>query len=165
MRETLSYMEVKNKLNSIISPRDRALCCILYGSAGRINEVLKLRKSDIRMENNYLLISLRTEKNPNHPERIVPIPLKEEWVVKPIADYLEVCDGRLFNFSDRLARNITRKCMDCNPHFLRHTRLTHLVSIYRADEHRLRMIAGWVDTRPAYIYVHLNWKDTKDIFE
>jgi site-specific recombinase XerD len=165
MRKVLSYEEVKDKLSLISVPRDKALCALLYGSAGRINEVLKVEKRDIVLEKKYLLITLTTEKNWQHPERIVPIPLKESWIVKPILDYLSFSAKRLFPFSDRLARNITHKWLNCHPHFLRHSRLTHLVSIYNADANRLKLIAGWRSVAMANVYVHLNWQDTKSVFE
>lgn len=46
-----------------------------------------------------------------------------------------------------------------NPHYLRHCRLTHLVQTYGFNELQLMRFAGWTNTKPAIVYVHLNWMD------
>lgn len=46
-----------------------------------------------------------------------------------------------------------------NPHYLRHCRLTHLVQHYGFNDSKLTYFAGWTNSAPAQVYVHLNWKD------
>lgn len=166
-KNVFSYEEIKEHLSLIPILTYRAWCSALYATGGRINEVIKLTKNDLRKEENFLLISLWTEKNKKHPTRILPIPLdKEKWLTDPIITLAEVIPSmRLFNFSDRWGREIVHRYFDCHPHFLRHCRLTHLVSLFQADAFRLQLWAGWSSPTPANAYVHLNWQDTKKIFE
>jgi len=49
-----------------------------------------------------------------------------------------------------------------NPHFLRHCRLTHLREQYHYDSGDLMQYAGWTDTRPAAIYIQLDYKHLAD---
>ena len=164
--EVENYEKIKEKIQLITDPRDKALCSLLYATGGRINEVLKIKKTNIFLKEGYMLINLFTEKNPLHPKRIVPIPAeKENWLVEPILTYLNFCSETLFNFTDRSARKITHKWFSCHPHHLRHCRITHLFSVYNANPERVRLLMGWADERPIKVYSHLIWQDTKKIFE
>ena len=46
-----------------------------------------------------------------------------------------------------------------NPHYLRHCRITHLRKEYGYDALDLVRFAGWTDTRPATVYLHLGHKE------
>lgn len=175
-KKPIEYKIIKEILGEIISPRDKALCALLYGTGARLNELLQLKRDDLRVKGNYLVVYLYTEKNWQHPIRAVPIkfkptPLKEKpkpaeaWIVKPVMDWLEVCGEILFPFSDRWARKIVQKHFGCHPHLLRHSRLTHLVELFGLKDFRLQRIAGWRDIKSANPYIHLDWKDTIEDFE
>lgn len=164
--EVLSYEFVQETLNEIVSPRNKALCAILYGTGARINEVLKLRKQNFEEREGHLLISLFTEKNKLHPIRTIPISFKREpWLIEPIQNYLRVCSEQLFSFSDRTVRKITHKYFGCHPHWFRHSRTTHLISIFNAHPEKIRLWMGWKDERPLKVYSHLFWRELKGIFE
>jgi integrase len=45
-----------------------------------------------------------------------------------------------------------------HPHYLRHVRLTHLREEYNYDTADLMLYAGWTDTRPAAVYIQLDWR-------
>jgi integrase len=161
------YRTVRDMVSRIYDTRSKALCTTTYGTGARVGEVIQLVKEDIVLEEEHLLISLPTLKNRLHPRRIIPIHRKNEsWVIEPILKWKELCDtDKLFNFSSRRARHLIQKELKVHPHFLRHSRLTHLVKIWQFDSHRLQLFAGWSNPKPAQVYVHLDWKDIAKKFD
>lgn len=136
----------------------------------------------------YMTVRLLTRKNRRIPLRDVPVPMKfrEGEMLKYIYSYIEVEElgkgDRVFpnlqrtNAWNRLTKNsINVRAIDTNkghgnaiieshtqrinPHYLRHCRLTHLVQHYGFNDIQLMRFAGWSNTKPATVYVHLNWMD------
>ena len=70
---------------------------------------------------------------------------RQEIEVKAIATHPERKIVELENFK-------------LHPHYLRHVRLTHLVTEYDYSIARLMRYAGWSDPRPAAVYLQLNWR-------
>jgi integrase len=156
----LGYEEIKTRLATVPDMQDKALFAALYGSAARAGEIVGVCKESIETDaNGFLIIKMITEKNRSHPERRVPIdPETEAWIVEPIRFWLGVCGTpALWKQS---TRNIQYKChkyFGCHPHALRHSRLTHFVERFNLNDSVLRQLAGWTDTRPSSIYVHLDY--------
>lgn len=159
------------------SPRDKALLMLTYLTAGRICEIVRYNRKGIQHlsikrkdlivteKNNRktLLITVRNEKNRQRKNKQLPIPLDKEEniiVLEPVKDYIKDLDldEELFPFGYKNALKILHK-VGLNPHFLRHIRLTHLVTLYDFNEQELRMYAGWTDGRPAKHYIELRWGD------
>jgi site-specific recombinase XerD len=163
--------------------RDRALFCFLYLTGARVDEIVEgkkkvgVKKKDLELakinKKDFLVVSLYTLKNRKHPIRRVPIPIKREGIlVKYVLDYVEKLDSEqyLFPFTKQRAWQIIRsilekykknkknKFMNAN-HFLRHCRLTHLVTIYDFTDQDLVQFTGWSSSLPATIYSHLRFKD------
>ena len=46
-----------------------------------------------------------------------------------------------------------------HPHWLRHSRLTHMVNIYKYNVPQLVEFAGWTDPKPAMIYIRMRPED------
>lgn len=163
--------------------RDRALFCFLYLTGARVEEVVRgkkklgVKKKDLELVKidgkDFLVVSLYTLKNRKHPIRKVPIPIEKEGeLVKYILDYVKNLNGSdyLFPFTKQRAWQIVRfilikfkkrsnnKFMNAN-HFLRHCRLTHLVTIYDFTDQDLVKFAGWGSSAPAAVYSHLRFKD------
>jgi site-specific recombinase XerD len=163
--------------------RDRALFCFLYLTGARVEEVVMgkkkvgVKKKDLEFVKvggkGFLVVSLYTLKNRKHPIRKVPIPIKREGVlVKYVLDYVEKLNSEnyLFSFTkqrawqiirfilDKYKRKSKNKFMNAN-HFLRHCRLTHLVTIYDFTDQDLVRFAGWSSSMPAVVYSHLRFKD------
>lgn len=160
-KEYFQYKELKELLLGITKPRDQALLTIMYASAGRSEEIIRVKKESFSENNNFLLISLWTAKNRRHPTRIIPVDKnKEEWITSLINDYISIQPNeRLFPISTRRVRTISRKWLGQRSHLLRHSRLTHWAAIFRIPLNLFWTQAGWSSQRPATTYIHMNWQD------
>jgi integrase len=165
--------------------RDRALFCFLYLTGARVEEIVRgkkevgVRKKDLEIVKvggkDFLVVSLYTLKNRKHLIRKIPIPIhRERRLVKYVLRYVKNIkneDEFLFNFTKQRAWQIIKKIlskykknykhnkfMNAN-HFLRHCRLTHLVTIYDFTDQDLVSFAGWSNSLPATTYSHLRFKD------
>lgn len=167
------------------NPEDRALFYFCYLTGARISEALDVTPEDIHEHKSeelgeYLTVRLLTRKNRRAKIRDVPVPTQQ--VEKAMVSYVNKytrsgSGGRLFsglsrtNAWNRLSKiEITVRAIrgkeilpeftkGVNPHYLRHCRLTHLVQHYGFNELQLMRFAGWTNTKPAIVYVHLNWMD------
>lgn len=174
--------------NNYKDPRDRTLFYFCYLTGARISEALGVKGSDLAMIRSkklgdYLTVRLVTRKNKRIPFRDVPVPLKykEGQMVNYIFGYKEIEtlteNEKIFphlsrtNAWNRLTKEtvnvraiygreiLERHTHKINPHYLRHCRLTHLVQKYGFNGIQLMQFAGWSNTKPATVYVHLNWMD------
>jgi len=159
------------------------LYLFIYLFGCRVTEALNIRRSDIMFKDDVITARINTLKNRKTPLRYVPCYLygKEskmalklwDWIKKfdrPDQKLFPVTRQRAFNHftnkADCFVKEIdpkTRRFVDneffqINPHFLRHCRLTHLVSEYHYDLMSLIHFAGWTDSKPATIYVRLDWQ-------
>lgn len=181
--EALGMKEILELGETYRSPADQALFYFCYLTGARISEALDVHTRDIKDHGEYLSVKLLTRKNRRVPFRDVPIPTKqkEEPMVSAIYEYINGDHaGKIFpgltrnNAWFRLSRKVVtiravrlggqKKIIDnynkkINPHYLRHCRLTHLVQHYGYNEIQLMRFAGWTNTAPATVYVHLNWMD------
>lgn len=169
-------------------PRIRALFFFCYLTGARISEALATTPKDINRTSSqelgdYITVRLLTRKNKRIPIRDVPVPLRhrEGEMMAYMDAYLNVerpaRGSRNFGYLTRTnawnrlsevkvvvralhGRDIIEKYeRGINPHYLRHCRLTHLVQHYGFNEIQLMRFAGWTNTKPATVYVHLNWMD------
>jgi integrase len=110
-----------------------------------------------------LLINIRNEKSKEIKNKEIPIPLDR---VENIAFYnmligylntLEIND-ELFPFNYQRANDLLEET-GFNPHWIRHLRATHLVTVYDFNEQELIKYMGWTDSRPARFYMQLKWSD------
>lgn len=168
--------------------RDRALFYFLYLTGARIIEALNVRIQDVRKEGNGIhTVRLTTVKNRRTRFRMIPIlhhkierPMLEyilNYIGKPRWKKARGDDSLVFpglskrNAWNRLAKEtitlravmgtrvIEKYTKKINPHYLRHCRLSHLVQYYGFNDTQLTRFAGWTNSEPAQIYVHLDWKD------
>lgn len=109
-----------------------------------------------------MLINMQNRKNKQHKRKNIPILVdKETGFVNIIKTYLNSVghDQALFPFSKTRAYQLLDKHLGWNPHYFRHLRATHLVTIHNLDSFSLLKMMGWTDLRPAQKYVRLNWRD------
>lgn len=170
-------------VRSIPNIRTKALYIITYLTAGRICEVVRykrmkkqglvqwdsIKKKDIflteKSGREIILINLRNEKNPKRYSKEIPIPLDRQeniYLWNDLLDYLNTLEleQELFPFGYQMAYKLLKPY--CNPHWIRHIRLTHLTTMYDFSELLLQRYAGWTDTRPSKDYVELKWQDFLD---
>jgi len=167
-----SLNDVKEMINNIDNLRNAALISLVYLSAGRINEVVKqLKKKDIikteKDGRDILLVRMPNEKNRRRKYKDLPIPLDNpeyQPLVDIIFKYLNTLEENsvLFPFSHIRAYQLFQKYLGINPHFLRHVRATHLVTVHDFNEQLLVRYMGWTDSRPAKHYMELRWQDILD---
>jgi integrase len=180
-----SQKEMTHLIKQCPSLRDSALLSILYLTGARISEILmEVRPTDIELtklgEQNILIIHnlpvlKRNRKKKNSKEepprirghrvpairRNVPVPYDKE---REACDCLlafaktQPPDAPLFHITRARAWQIIKKYLYF-PHFLRHTRSTHLVTYYGLNEMELTKFIGWKKTAEAGRYSHLQYKD------
>lgn len=161
---------------------------VLYYYGLRIGEGLELKAKDFKTREHegaeYLIVRTRTEKNRRQPFRELASPIKygEGGISNHVLTYLDGLNHEEKLFSDVPSRNraanvfrtqkIDLDAIDyksrniihlpgfrLHPHYLRHCRLTHLVTEYDYNVVQLTQFAGWTDFKPATIYLQLNWRN------
>lgn len=161
---------------------------VLYLFGLRISEALLLKPTDFKHreheEEEYLICNTITEKNRQQPFRVLTAlqTYEDKQMVEEVNMFLENVEPgkRLFtNVPSRFAaawhfrqQEVDVQAIDykskqmmylegfkLHPHYLRHCRLTHLVTEYDYDVVQLTQFAGWTDFTPAMIYLQLNWRN------
>ena len=131
-----------------------------------------IKKEDIAVENiggkDVLTFRIRNLKNkrPKENTKIIPLTLRDEMNLKfkrIVDSYLAGLnyEDELFPISKKRAEQIIAKA-GFNPHFLRKLRLTHLVRYYNFSDQKLKVFAGWSDSRPSKEYIKIGLKDLVD---
>ena len=147
------------------NPVHQALFILEYLTAGRISEVLSLRRKQLRMDVKdgrqvLCILHMLNEKNKRKTMKTFYIPVdKEGKLVTLLLDYINTRHGFIFPFRSRQRAWQILKKYGLFPHFLRHIRLTHLVTIYGFSDRLLVEYAGWRDSQPAQFYIQLKSDD------
>lgn len=159
--------------------RDKALISMVYLTGGRVCEIVPNKKRGWRgltlgqlelvtmpnEKNIFLIKNLPTEKRKKLILRNIPIEYERE---KPFIDVIDKYCGYLYQADATVLFPITRQrawqiIKKVNPewwlHLLRHWRFTDLAVNKDLKDSDLKLIAGWSDTRPAEVYVHMQWQD------
>lgn len=122
-------------------------------------QVQQIESGDKRV----LLLRIRNLKNKTKKEKDIPITIdnpSHKEMLKIFVDYINdlLPHEELFPFEYHNAwRIISASGYNC--HFLRHIRLTHLVTLYDFTDQQLKIFAGWSDSRPSKSYIEANWAD------
>jgi hypothetical protein len=173
--------EIVLMAEGINKPNVRALFVLSYLTAGRICELVRYNRNGIKKDavkrkdfvmtekngRKVILVTLRNEKNRKRALKDIPIPLDREDnialfnLIKPYLDSIPM-EVEVFPFSYQYAYKQIRKITDWNPHWFRHIRATHLVTMYGLNEQLLIRYMGWTDSRPAKHYSELRWEDLLD---
>jgi len=163
-----SREEVLIMAQSLQDARLQALFIILYLTAARIREVVKVLKAGDIIKTEYgerklILITIPNKKNRERTQKHIPIPIDKERdlleLMLPYVNSFENNEDVLFPFSGTRAYQLIEKHLKINPHWIRHIRLTHLITLHDLNEVLLNRFAGWTDSRPAKHYMELRWKD------
>jgi integrase len=161
-----SQQQILEMARNIRNPGHRTLFVLSYLTAGRVNEVLDLEWSQFKMEERLgrkvmTIYHMLNEKHKTRKSKTFHIPIdREKELVRLILPYLNTRKGgRIFRFRTRQrAWQILNK-LGLFPHYLRHVRLTHLVTIYGFSDQLLVKFAGWTNSLPAQYYMELRAED------
>lgn len=154
--------ELESLLAKAKCQRDKVLFCMLYLTAGRINEILKLTKGQLKIEQKHgrdflVIYNVVTLKRHDNMLRRVDILIdKERAYVEPILGFIAHLKDEepLFYIKRARAWQIIHS-FGTFPHFLRHTRLTHLVQDYGFGGYELQKFTGWRRLATGENYVSL----------
>jgi len=177
-----SIQKLVEIIGGIEIDEERCLVGLCYLTGGRISEIIGSnryhRNMDAIKRNQFqidtidghkiLKITIRTLKkrgeNKNTSFRVIPIPLDiqiNKEILRLIWSYIKEFNPQeeLFDFKYTKALRIIKKNTGWNPHWIRHIRTTHLLSVYRFKEEKVRIYMGWSDLRPLARYSELKWVD------
>jgi integrase len=165
-----SMKEVIEIAESIDDLRVRALFILCYFTAGRITEVININVDDISLDEirgrKVWKIRMINLKNKTRQSKEIPVLLDREenlMLAKHVNEYVKsLMSKKLFEFGRDRAEQLLNKHIHFNPHFIRHIRLTHLVTVYNFSDELLVRYAGWTDSKPANRYVNLRTEDFLD---
>ena len=169
----LSIEEVDRIINSVDGStakgiRDRAILETLYGSGLRVSEAVNLRISDIYLEERFLRIIGKGDK-----QRIVPIGGSEAAAIEAYLQVRETPAGPDYDdilFLNRFGKNLSRVSMfkmikeqaiaagifkDISPHTFRHSFATHLIE-NGADLRAVQEMLGHESILTTEIYTHID---------
>ena len=153
--------------NTALGLRDRAMLEVLYACGLRVSELINLRVDMINLNQGYLRILGKGNK-----ERLVPLgQIAAEWIEKYIqqsrpqlyksaTDYLFLTQlGGIMsrqNFWYAIKRYALQANiqMELSPHTLRHAFATHLLN-HGADLRVVQMLLGHSDLSTTQIYTHV----------
>lgn len=178
--EVLSLEEIDKMIEQIDmskseSHRNRAIIEMLYGSGLRVSELVNLQLSNIFLQEGYMRITGKGNK-----QRLVPIsPVATEWFgywmqdrstldVKPEAIDIAFLNRRggqltramIFTIIKSLAREAGIQ-KTISPHTLRHSFATHLLQ-NGADLRIIQQLLGHESISTTEIYTHVDIQDLRE---
>ena len=157
-----------------IAQRDRAMLEVFYAGALRVSETIGLRLLDVKLDEGYVLVRGKGDK-----ERIVPL---GQAAITALQQYFK--DGRQVLQGDRMAawvflargghaltRNRVWQIVNsasaggrhASPHMLRHSCATHMVE-NGADLRTVQTILGHADISTTQVYTHMKLDHLKNVF-
>lgn len=180
--KVLSVEQVLRLLNTtkdtkVLEIRNKALLELIYGSGLRVSELLDIRLKDIHLNEEYIIIKGKGDK-----ERFVPI---SKACIQALRKYMTesriyLVKGRLdylfFNaYGSKLSRQGFSKILkqlakdanieiDISPHMLRHSFATHLHE-NGCDLKSIQLILGHEDISTTQIYTHISKIYARKMFE
>jgi len=175
--ELLTPDEVKALIRSAHHPRDKAFIAVLYESACRIGEMLKLKIKHVHPDRYGAQLIVDGKTGPRRVRILSSSPLLATWLSNhPFRENPEapvwICVGtsdwgKLLHHNG--AARILKECAQragvnkrIYPHLFRHSRLTELARL-GFNEFQLRTFAGWaMDSDEAAVYVHMSGRDVDD---
>lgn len=161
-------------LSSNEGHRNRAMIEMLYGSGLRVSELVNLKQSNIYLDEHYMLIEGKGNK-----QRLVPLsPVAEDWYRYWLAERATwplKPESKDIAFVNRYGRPLTRAMVftivkrlcaaagiskTVSPHTLRHSFATHLLQ-NGADLRIIQQLLGHEDLATTEIYTHLEVTDLR----
>jgi integrase/recombinase XerD len=173
--EEIDRMIAQIDMSKSESHRNRAIIEMLYGSGLRVSELVNLQLSNIYLQEGYMRITGKGNK-----QRLVPIsPVATEWFQYWLQDrnLLDIKpEATDIAFVNRYGRQLTRAMIftivknlaaaadirkNISPHTLRHSFATHLLQ-NGADLRIIQQLLGHESISTTEIYTHVDIHDLRD---
>jgi integrase/recombinase XerD len=167
--EEIDLMIAQIDMSKSESHRNRAIIEILYGSGLRVSELVNLRLSNMYIQEGYMRIIGKGNK-----QRLVPIsPVADQWLEYWLEDRSKLDIKSEYSdivFLNRYGRQLTRAMIftiikglakqadirkTISPHTLRHSFATHLLQ-NGADIRVIQELLGHQNISTTEIYTHLD---------
>ena len=171
--EILTPEEVMKIIQSTRSQKARAFIFLLWDSAGRLDEVLSMKKKSVQFDQWGGTVTVMGGKTGDRKIRIVDsLPDLQLWLSQHPGnqeDYLFPIFPNMTKTSRNEARNIVNRAVQISgiqkhvyPHLFRHSKLTDLCK-HGMNEMVLRIFAGWgMDSQMPSVYLHLSGGDVDE---
>lgn len=162
-KETTTVTEIQKAITLTKYQWLKALITFLFTYGCRITEALNLKRSDVWLEDTYIIAQIgvlkRRDKKQGPYENLphlihasINTPLVKENLLPYLLEQ-KSSDAKLFPISRQLVwlrlKEVNKKL---SPHVFRHDRLMKL-ALKGATEAELMDWAGWTDSRPASNYI------------
>ena len=161
-----AYRDVENGKYRL---KDLTLVATLTFTGCRLGEALALTKDDIIIEKDgTVVVRIKQLKKGREFYRLVPVP--SSLFRDIIKRYLTRVEGKLFEITDRQARNIVYKFSlrylrkKIRPHAIRHSYATHIIKTTR-DIEAVRRLLGHADYKHVKEYLNYTQEDLKELLE
>ena len=173
--EEIDRMIAQIDMSKSESHRNRAIIEMLYGSGLRVSELVNLQLSNIYLQEGYMRITGKGNK-----QRLVPIsPVATEWFQYWLQDrnLLDIKpEATDIAFVNRYGRQLTRAMIftivknlaaaadirkNISPHTLRHSFATHLLQ-NGADLRIIQQLLGHESISTTEIYTHVDIHDLRE---
>jgi integrase len=137
---------------------------LLWAYGIRIGELEKLRKKDFSIRDGYLYVDAPPSKNPNNPERLLPLSLDSPFF-DLLLHYLRTLkrdDIFLPVHRTTFWRRLKMIDPELSPHVFRHVRATEIAKT-RPHVFELKSWLGHSDIRTSQKYIHASGVFAEDL--
>lgn len=162
---TVSKEEFIKLLQVTNSQQQKILLSLLYYIGGRIEEIILLKKSNIKLNDENPHIVFIPETTKRNVERIVNIP---NIFIEPLTIYLNDIEDRLFSFTKQRAWQIVNECVKrakidkkIHPHSFRHTYASNVFEETN-DLKIVQELLGHKNLATTSIYAHVSMSKKKN---
>ena len=165
-KDIIRENEVKELIDKLGSPQDKAMVSMLYLFGARPCEIMTLKREDFKTDGKKIFVVFETRKKKGKVSRLI-IPNRKLWCysddifARYILEYVVTIPqgSRVFHYGSTekstntlINRRLKRQNPNLCPYLFRHTRNT-LIAENGGSESSLVVWNGWSDGRPAKFYV------------
>ena len=160
VRTVIPYKDMPKVINRVRDPQAKAFIALHYAFALRVSESMAVTSDCLKKEcKDYDVWAVPNAKNKTKKTKtVLLLKEKEPWLYEPIMAWFK--KHKRFRYKDRDARRTITRWTGVNSHSLRHSRLTTFVRDFGvgAKSEELVALAGWEDSSPSKIYIHIDPK-------
>jgi site-specific recombinase XerD len=178
VEQILTRQDIQNLIASVERQRDRALIALLWDSGARITEILDINIGDLAFDRYGATVIVDGKTGQRKLRLISSVPDLQLWLERhPRADdprsplfitSRSFSGGAPRRLAGRTINNLLSRLGEqaglhkpCNPHAIRHARLTDLAR-EGLSEMELRIVAGWSkSSNMPEVYLHLSGADVE----